>query len=127
MNIPEELKYSREHEWVRVDGETAIIGITDHAQEQLGDVVFLELPDSGRVDKDEPFGVVESTKAASDIFSPIGGDILEVNTALIEEPAPINSSPYEDGWLLKIKLEDPKDLDDLMTADEYEQYLNEES
>lgn len=127
-NIPSELKYSREHEWVRVEDKTAVIGISYHAQEQLGDIVYVELPEpGGRIEKEEPFGVVESTKAVSDIFAPISGKVLEANKALIDEPAPINNSPYEEGWLLKVELEDPKDLDDLMSSDDYEAFLNEES
>lgn len=130
MSIPDDLRYSREHEWVRLDddGKTAAIGITFHAQDQLGDVVYLELPEAGgRVDKDEPFGVVESTKAVSDIFAPLSGKVLEINSALLEEPGPINASPYEDGWLIKIEVEDPKELEDLMESSEYEQYLKEEA
>lgn len=127
MNNPDDLKYSREHEWVRVEDKTAVIGVSFHAQEQLGDVVYMEIPSPGdRVEKNEPFGVIESTKAVSDIFSPISGKVLEANTALLDEPRPINVSPYEDGWLLKVELEDEKDLKDLMSASEYEAYLQEE-
>ena len=129
MSIPVDLKYSREHEWIRVEDDNAtVIGITFHAQDQLGDVVYLELPDKGaRVDKDEPFGVIESTKAVSDIFSPISGKILDVNTGLFDEPAPINREPYDGGWLLKVKLEDPKDLEDLMDSTEYQDFLTSEA
>ena len=128
MSIPDDLKYSREHEWVRVEQNVVRLGITFHAQDQLGDVVYLELPSKGdKIDKDEPFGVVESTKAVSDIYAPITGAVVEVNEALLEEPAPINTAPYEDGWLLRVELEDTKDLEQLMTAQEYADYLKEEA
>ena len=128
MNIPQELKYSQEHEWVRLeDNSVAIIGITDHAQDQLGDIVYLELPAKGdQVEKDEPCGVLESTKAVSDIFAPISGKVLDVNATLVDEPNPINQDPFDDGWLLRITVDDMKDLEGLMSATEYEEFLRSE-
>ena len=127
MAIPKDLKYSREHEWVRVEGDTAVIGITDHAQEQLGEIVYLELPQKGEhLDKEEAFGVVESTKAVSDIYAPISGNVLEINSELVGDPGRLNKDPYEDGWLVKVKIEDKKDFDDLMSSKEYADFLKEE-
>ena len=128
MAIPKDLKYSREHEWVRLEGENAVIGITDHAQEALGEIVYLELPAKGeKISKEDAFGVVESTKAVSDIYAPITGPILEVNAELITTPERINKDPYEDGWLLKVKIADEKDIDELMDAKEYAEFLKEEA
>jgi glycine cleavage system H protein len=126
MEFPEDLKYTREHEWVSVDGNVATIGITDHAQSQLGDVVFVELPAVGdRVEKADAFGVVESTKAVSDVYAPVSGEITEVNDDLPDNPELLNEDPYGDGWMVKIALGDSTDLDDLMSADEYRAYLEE--
>ena len=126
MELPEDLKYTREHEWVAVDGSVATIGITDHAQEQLGDVVFVELPTVGdRVEKADAFGVVESTKAVSDVYAPISGEVAEVNDDLPENPELINEDPYGDGWMVKVTIGDKADLDDLMTADEYRKFIEE--
>lgn len=125
--IPKELRYSREHEWVRMEGDLAVIGITDHAQEKLGEIVYLELPAKGeRIDKEEAFGVVESTKAVSDIYAPVTGEIVEVNSGLVSGPERINKDPYEDGWLVKVKVEDAKDLDGLFSEKEYAEFLKEE-
>jgi glycine cleavage system H protein len=126
MELPEDLKYTREHEWVSIEGSVATIGITDHAQEQLGDVVFVELPAVGdRVEKADAFGVVESTKAVSDVYAPIAGEVAEVNDDLPDNPELINEDPYGDGWMVKITLGDRADLDDLMTADEYRKFIEE--
>ena len=127
--IPEKLKYSREHEWVKIapEGDLVVIGITDHAQEKLGEIVYLELPAKGeRIDKEEAFGVVESTKAVSDIYAPVSGEIVEVNTGLVTTPERINKDPYEDGWLVKVKVGDKKDLDGLFNEKEYADFLKEE-
>ena len=125
--IPEKLQYSREHEWVKIEGDLVVIGITDHAQEKLGEIVYLELPAKGeRIDKEEAFGVVESTKAVSDIYAPVSGEIIEVNTSLVTTPERINKDPYEDGWLVKVKVTDKKDLDGLLTEKEYADFLKEE-
>lgn len=126
MEIPADLKYSKEHEWVRVDGKIAVIGITDHAQEQLGDVVMVEIPAEGTVlTKDETFGVVESVKAVSDIFAPVSGKIVEINEPVAESPGILNEDCYGEGWLVKVEISKPVDLEDLMSAQAYEAYLKE--
>lgn len=122
--IPGELKYLSSHEWVRLeeDGETVTIGITDHAQDLLGDVVFVELPEVDAViEAGEEAGVVESVKAASDIFSPVGGTVLEINEGLEDSPEMVNSDPYDDGWFFKLKISDPQELEGLLSADEYKE------
>ncbi len=125
--IPKELRYSREHEWVRLEGGSATIGITDHAQSALGDVVYVELPEVGKsIGKDEAFGVIESVKAASDGFMPVAGTVTAVNDALDAAPETVNASPYDEGWLLKVDLADPAEVEALMTADAYEAFLAEE-
>ena len=127
MEFPEDLKYSREHEWVLVEDNVATVGITDFAQEQLGDVVFVELPAVGdKVTKDEAFGVVESVKAVSDIYAPVSGTVLETNDDLPDSPEMINEDPYGDGWVVKIEIADPTDLDDLLDAAAYQQYVEEQ-
>jgi glycine cleavage system H protein len=127
MDFPEELKYTEEHEWALLEGDLVSIGITDFAQDQLGDVVFVELPNVGdRVEVGKTFGVVESTKAVSDIYAPIDGLIVEVNAELPDAPEIINTSPYEDGWLIRIKPDDPSDLEDLMDASGYQEFIEEE-
>jgi glycine cleavage system H protein len=127
MDFPEELKYTEEHEWALLEGDLVSIGITDFAQDQLGDVVFVELPNVGdRVEVGKTFGVVESTKAVSDIYAPIDGLIVEVNAELPDAPEIINTSPYEDGWLIRIKPDDPSDLEDLMDASAYQEFIEEE-
>ena len=120
MNIPEDLKYAETHEWVRMEGETATVGITDHAQEELTDIVYVELPKVGAVvSAKQPVAVVESVKAASDIYSPIGGTVLEINPALEGSPALVNTDPYGDGWLYRIKIEDSAGLDLLQSSSAY--------
>ncbi|HKV53248.1 MAG TPA: glycine cleavage system protein GcvH [Candidatus Binataceae bacterium] len=120
MEAPPGLKYSKEHEWVAAEEAVATIGITDHAQEQLGEIVYIELPAVGeKVSKDDPFGVVESVKAVSDIYAPVSGTVLEVNEDLPESPEVVNEDPYGDGWLIKIKVNDPSDFEDLMDNEEY--------
>ena len=127
MEFPEDLKYSKEHEWVLVEGNVATIGITDYAQDQLGDIVFVELPAIGdKVSKEDAFGVVESVKAVSDIYAPVTGKVLEVNDDLPENPEMINEDAYGDGWMIKIEMSDKDELNDLMTATEYEEYVAEE-
>lgn len=128
MEFPEDLKYSKEHEWVLVDGNVATIGISDFAQDQLGDVVFVELPAVGdKITKDEAFGVVESTKAVSDVYAPISGKVIEINDDLPENPEMINEDCYGDGWIIKIEVADPGEINDLMTSAQYEAYVAEES
>jgi len=120
-NIPEDLKYAASHEWVRVDEEgVATVGISDHAQDALGDIVFVELPEPGTtVNARDEVSVVESVKAASDIYSPVSGEIVAVNEALLDAPETVNSSPYENGWFYKIKISDEAELDELMDAEAY--------
>ncbi len=126
MNFPEELKYTKEHEWVRVKGNTATVGITDWAQEQLGDIVFVELPEEGeQVEKGDTFGVVESTKSVNDLYLPVSGHVVEVNDPLLDTPETINDDCYGEGWMIRIEITDKVDLDDLMSAEEYEAFIKE--
>jgi glycine cleavage system H protein len=127
MEIPKDLRYSREHEWVAVEEGIATIGITDYAQEQLGDVVYVELPEVGaQVMKDEPFGVVESVKAVSDVFAPVSGTVVEVNGPLADSPETVNEDPYGDAWMIRVEMSDPGELDELLTAAEYLTFVEEE-
>ncbi|WP_029918240.1 glycine cleavage system protein GcvH [Pelobacter seleniigenes] len=127
MDFPDDLKYTEEHEWVLVEDDIVTIGITDFAQEQLGDVVFVELPEVGDdLEAGKSFGVVESVKAVSDIYAPVSGEVVEINDELPNEPEIINSSPYDDGWLVRLKLTDPGELDDLMDADAYQEFIEQE-
>lgn len=128
MEFPEELKYTEEHEWVMVEEELAVIGISDFAQDALGDVVFVELPEVGtELEAGKAFGVVESVKAVSDIYAPLSGTVEEINEDLLDAPEVINTSPYEDGWMIKIRMTDVADADALMTADAYQALIAEES
>lgn len=124
MEYPKGLRYSREHEWVSVeDGDSGLIGITDFAQNELGDVVYVEAPEVGeKISKDDPFGAVESVKAVSDLYAPVSGTVTEVNDALPDTPELINEDPYGEGWIIKVTLSDPDELDDLMTPEEYTEY-----
>ena len=120
MNVPDDLKYAETHEWIRVDGETATVGITDHAQNELTDIVYVDPPKIGAtVTAGQPAAVVESVKAASDIYSPADGEVIEVNESLASGPALVNTSPYGDGWLYRIRLANPSQLDALKSPDEY--------
>lgn len=125
LNYPADLKYSKTDEWVRVEGDTAVIGITDYAQDQLGDVVYIELPWEGAasVADEQKFGDIESVKATSELISPVSGEIVRVNEALKEQPELVNDSPYEEGWMIAVKLSNPAQLDSLMTAEQYREYL----
>ncbi len=124
MEIPAGLKYSKEHEWVATEETVATVGITDYAQDQLGEIVYVELPAVGdKISKDDAFGVVESVKAVSDIYAPVSGTVVEVNQELPESPEMINEDPYGDGWLVKVKVSDPAELDDLLDHDEYEELI----
>jgi len=124
MDVPEGLKYTREHEWIKMEGNTGRVGITHYAQDQLGDVVFVELPKKGRqLRQMESFGVVESVKAVSDLYCPVGGEILEVNGELERKPEMVNADPYGAGWMIEVKITQAKDLDNLLSASEYSAYL----
>jgi len=123
MSTPQDLKYTKTHEWVRLDGDVATVGITDHAQEELGDITYLELPEAGEaLTQAQPLGVVESVKAASDIYAPIDGEVVERNAEVIDQPELVNSSPYEKAWLVKVRLADPGQVSDLMDAGAYEEF-----
>ena len=126
MNFPTNVKYTNEHEWIRYEGEEAYVGITDYAQSQLGDIVFVDVPTEGEtLEKGETFGSIEVVKTVSDLFLPVGGEILEVNPALEENPELVNSDPYGEGWLIKIKPTDTSEADDLLDAEAYKQLINE--
>jgi len=127
MEFPEGLKYSKEHEWVSVDGTLATIGITEYAQEELGDIVYVELPEIGeKLVKDDPFGAVESVKAVSDVYAPVSGTVLEVNDTLPDNPETINEDAYGDGWMVRVEITDMDDLKDLMSADEYAEFVEQQ-
>ncbi|MES2461296.1 MAG: glycine cleavage system protein GcvH [Armatimonadota bacterium] len=125
-NVPAEFKYSKSHEWIKIEGDTAVIGITDHAQEELGDIVYVELPTVGRVlSVDDVFGTVESVKAVSELYSPLSGEVVEVNDSLIGSEATINDTPYETGWLIKVRLKDPSEMDTLLDDAGYKSEIGE--
>jgi len=127
-NVPESLHYSKDHEWVRVEGEVAVIGITDHAQEQLGDVVYVEVAKPGdEFAANESFGSVESVKAVSEIFTPVSGKVAAINESLADEPEKVNKDPYGEGWMIKIKMSSKGEVDSLLTAAEYEDFTKAES
>jgi glycine cleavage system H protein len=127
MDIPEDLRYTREHEWARMKGDKVVVGITDFAQDQLGDVVYVELPEVGdAVKRGESFGVVESTKAVSELFAPISGKVVEVNDPLSDAPETINEDAYEEGWMIVIQPSDPKELESLMDAKAYRAFVEEQ-
>jgi len=120
LNFPDDLRYAQDHEWVNIKDHTAIIGISDYAQDQLGDIVYVELPAVGKkFSKGAEFGVVESVKAVSELYMPIGGEIVSVNTLLEDTPERVNTSPYGDGWMMEIKIENPSEIDSLLTKDAY--------
>ena len=128
MEFPEDLKYTREHEWARKKGANVVVGITEFAQDQLGDVVFVELPSVGDpVKKGESFGVVESTKAVSELFAPVSGKVVEVNDPLSDAPETINEDPYEEGWMIQVEITDPKELESLLDSAGYQKFLQEEA
>jgi|TARA_B100000959_G_scaffold183727_1_gene192034 glycine cleavage system H protein len=121
-----DVKFSKEHEWLKVEGDVATIGITKHATEMLGDIVFVELPDIGTsVEKDGTAGVVESTKAASDVYTPISGEVIENNQSIVDDPAKINSDPENEAWFFKLKIKDKSEIDSLMNKEEYEKFAKE--
>lgn len=127
-NVPENLHYSKDHEWVRVEGDMALVGITDYAQNSLGDVVYVELPKIGDdFSANESFGSVESVKAVSEMFTPVSGEVVEVNETLGDEPEKVNADPYGEGWMVKIRMSNPGEVDSLLTAAEYEDFTKGES
>ncbi|HYI15191.1 MAG TPA: glycine cleavage system protein GcvH [Thermomicrobiales bacterium] len=126
MAVPKDYKFTKTHEWVKVDGDIATIGITEFAQSELGDITYLELPSAGTaLSQSEPFGVVESVKAASDVYAPISGEVVEENNAAIDAPETVNSAPFTDAWLIKVRIGDSSQLDGLMDADAYEKLVAE--
>lgn len=124
MNIPAELKYTKDHEWIKVEGDVATVGITDYAQGELGDIVYVEIETEGEeLDQEEVFGTVEAVKTVSDLFMPVSGEVVEVNEKLADEPELVNSDAYGDGWMIKIKLSDASQVDALLTADQYKEEI----
>ncbi|TDB65802.1 glycine cleavage system protein GcvH [Arundinibacter roseus] len=124
MQFPEELKYTEDHEWIRIEGDLATVGITDHAQHELGDIVYVDVNTIGdSLAKNEIFGSVEAVKTVSDLFLPISGEVLEINPALDAAPELVNSDPYGEGWMIRLKVSDPGELEHLMSADEYKQFV----
>ena len=124
MNIPSELKYTKDHEWVKIDGDIATIGITDFAQQELGDIVYVEIESIGEIlDAEEVFGTVEAVKTVSDLFMPLSGEVLEFNAALEDTPESVNDDPYKSGWMIKVKIEDPSQISDLLDFDAYQQLI----
>ncbi|CAG9612522.1 MULTISPECIES: glycine cleavage system protein GcvH [Bacillus] len=127
MSIPKQLRYSEEHEWVKVDGNQVVIGITDFAQHELGDIVFVELPEVGAtIEADEPFGSVESVKTVSELYAPVAGKVVAVNEELNDKPELVNESPYEGAWMIKVEIEDAGQVDNLLTAEQYEEMINQD-
>ena len=123
-----EVKYSKEHEWIKLEGDNATIGITKHATEMLGDIVFTELPEKGsNVEKDGTAGVVESTKAASDVYTPVSGEVVDTNQAIVDDPSKINEDPENTAWFFKLKIKDKSEMDSLMNKDEYDKFAKESS
>ncbi|MGY5846314.1 glycine cleavage system protein GcvH [Salegentibacter sp. HM20] len=124
MNIPQDLKYTKDHEWVKIEGDVATIGITDFAQGELGDIVYVEVETVDEtLDKEEVFGTVEAVKTVSDLYLPVAGEIIEFNENLEDEPEKVNSDPYGDGWMIKVKMSDASQADDLLSAKEYEEII----
>lgn len=124
MNFPTDLKYTKDHEWIRVDGNVAYVGITDYAQSELGEIVFVDITTEGEVvGKEEVFGTIEAVKTVSDLFMPVGGEVIEMNAELDDKPELVNEDVYGNGWLIKITISDPSELDELMSAAEYEQMI----
>lgn len=124
MNFPGELKYTSEHEWIRVEGNIGIVGITDFAQNELGDIVYVDIPALGKtIAQNDVFGSIETVKVVSDLFSPVSGKVIEVNSAINDAPEKINKSPYDEGWLIKIEISNPQELDNLLTAEAYQKLI----
>lgn len=128
VQIPDDLQYTSDHEWIRHEDDIIVIGITDYAQDSLGEIVYIELPSEGdEITKGDPFGAVESTKAVSDVYAPVSGDVVEVNELLLDSPETINEDPYGEGWMIKVRPYDPAELDELMDFEEYTEHTEKES
>ncbi len=126
MNIPSNLKYTKDHEWIRVEGNEGVVGITDFAQKELGDIVFIEVETTGEsLKKEESFGTIEAVKTVSDMFMPVSGEVLEFNESLESAPETVNKDPYGEGWIIKVKIENPSELDSLLTAAQYKEHIGE--
>lgn len=126
MNVPSNLKYTKDHEWIKVEADVAIVGVTDFAQSQLGDIVFIEIETVGEtLDKEEVFGTIEAVKTVSDMFMPVGGEVLEVNPRVTEQPDVANKDPYGEGWMIKVKIANPAELNELLTPDQYQGIISE--
>ena len=126
MNVPEELKYTQDHEWIRFEGETACIGITDYAQSQLGEIIYVDITTEGEtLGKDETFGAIEAVKTVSDLLMPVSGEVLEINPVLEDKPELVNEAPYTEGWLIKMKPVDPSEADMLLSATNYQSFIDE--
>ena len=124
MSSPNELKYTKDHEWVKIDGDIALIGITDHAQSELGDIIFIEFPEiNDNIEKTEPFGTIEAVKTVADLFAPLSGKILEINNSLEDSPELVNSDAYGEGWIVKVSVDDPSQLNDLLSSESYEKLI----
>lgn len=124
MNVPQDLLYTKDHEWIRIEGETAVVGVTDFAQSELGDVVFIEIETEGEtIGKGEPFGTIEAVKTVSDMFMPVSGEVIEVNPGLDKSPDLVNKDPYGKGWMVKIRISDPAETRDLLSAEKYKELL----
>ena len=124
MNVPQSLKYTKEHEWVREDGGIVTVGITDHAQGELGDIIFVEFPEIGqKIERDEPFGTIEAVKTVADLFAPISGTVTEINEKLDDSPESVNQDPYGDGWMVKVSVSEADELDNLMSSDQYREMI----
>lgn len=124
MNLPENLKYTKDHEWVRVEGDVAVVGVTDYAQSQLGDIVYVEIETEGdELDKEEVFGTIEAVKTVSDMYMPISGEVIEVNESLENAPEAVNKDPYGDGWMIKVKIADESQLEELLSAEAYKELI----
>ena len=124
MNIPQILKYTKEHEWVREDGDTVTVGITEHAQGELGDIIFVEFPEIGqKIERDELCGTIEAVKTVADLFAPISGTVIEINETLDDSPESVNQDPYGDGWMVKVSVSEAGELDNLMSADQYQEMI----
>lgn len=125
MNVPSELKYTKDHEWVKIDGDIATIGVTDFAQSELGDIVYVEIETEGdTLDEGEVFGTVEAVKTVSDLFMPLKGEVIEVNETIESEPEAVNDDPYGKGWMIKVKMDDPSAADSLLSADDYQEEIS---